>query len=44
MSQRETAGVLGIARNTVARYEGEISKRGWLEAGRAMPDEKRSRK
>ncbi len=40
MSQRETAGVLGIARNTVARYEGEISKRGWLEAGSAMPDEK----
>ena len=39
MSQRETAATLGIARNTVARYESEIGKRGWLQAGSVMPSE-----
>ena len=40
LSQRATAEVLGIARNTIAGYEREIRKRGWLELGSAMPDER----
>jgi hypothetical protein len=37
--QRATAEALGIARNTIANYEREARKRGWLEANAEMPDE-----
>lgn len=39
MSQRAAAEALGLARNTVAGYEREARKRGWLDASNPMPDE-----
>ena len=40
VSQRATAEALGLSRNTVANYERELVKRGWLEDSEPMPDER----
>ena len=40
ISQRATAEALGLSRNTVANYERELAKRGWLDESQPMPDER----
>lgn len=40
VSQRAAAEALGLSRNTVANYERELAKRGWLDGSQPMPDER----